>query len=93
MKEGQKIKMMKMDDIEGANIGDLAPTILFIMDEDVPTDIDGKVLKDIFEDQAIADKEVRYDKTSVEHHDSDKKIYTRDETVEIEQRMKDLGYM
>lgn len=79
--------------IEGANIGDLAPTILFIMDEDVPTDIDGKVLKDIFEDQAIADKEVRYDKTSVEHHDSDKKIYTRDETVEIEQRMKDLGYM
>lgn len=47
MAVGEEIK--KGREIKDANIIDLAPTILHTMDVPVPTNMDGKVLKEIFE--------------------------------------------
>ena len=38
--------------IEGAHITDIAPTILHIMDTTIPKDMKGRILMEIFEDEA-----------------------------------------
>jgi predicted AlkP superfamily phosphohydrolase/phosphomutase len=48
-------------EIQGARIYDLAPTILHLFDLPIPKDIDGRVLKEIFEeDSSLAKKEIKY---------------------------------
>jgi predicted AlkP superfamily phosphohydrolase/phosphomutase len=47
--------------LTGVSILDIAPTILYVMGIPVPTDIDGRVLKEIFEDDSeLAKCEVTY---------------------------------
>ncbi len=57
---GKGIKKGKNIDIE---IYDLAPTILHIFDIPIPNDIDGKVLKEIFEENSdFSKKKIKYKK-------------------------------
>ena len=46
---GENIK--KNQSLQDANIMDIAPTILYLMGQPVPKDMDGKVLMDIVEDK------------------------------------------
>ena len=46
--------------VEGGNIMDIAPTILYLMSQPVPGDIDGKVLLDIIEDEFKVNNPLRY---------------------------------
>ena len=56
---GPDIKQNKK--IEHAEIIDLAPTILHILDIPIPNDIDGKILKEIFkEDSDVVKRKVNY---------------------------------
>lgn len=45
---------------EGANIMDIAPTLLYLMEQQVPRDMDGKVLLDIVDEDFKANNPVRY---------------------------------
>jgi len=57
--KGPQIKKGK--ELRGMEIIDIAPTILHILDIPIPTDMDGKVLKDIFEeDSDLAKKPIKY---------------------------------
>jgi predicted AlkP superfamily phosphohydrolase/phosphomutase len=47
-------------EIEGATILDLAPTILYMMDCPVPRAMDGRVLTSLFDPEAIAGRPVRF---------------------------------
>ena len=61
--------------IENAQIIDLAPTILHILDVPIPKDMDGRVLKEIFaEDSDIADREIRYQESALEEERIKSKI-------------------
>lgn len=65
MAVGEEIK--KDREIKNANIIDLAPTILHTMDVPVPTNMDGKVLKEIFEPNSeLGRKEVEYQEIDYE---------------------------
>lgn len=46
--------------VEDASIMDIAPTILYLMDQPVPRDMDGKVLLDIIDEDFKANNPVRY---------------------------------
>lgn len=43
----------KGERIEGAQIIDLAPTVLYLMDSTIPEDMDGKVLTSMFEEEVL----------------------------------------
>jgi predicted AlkP superfamily phosphohydrolase/phosphomutase len=81
--------------IHGACIGDLAPTILYMMGLAVPKEMDGKVLYDIFDPKFVKDHPVRYDeKAYIAAEDASKKlVYTDDEAESIKERLKSLGYL
>jgi len=82
-------------EITGASIMDLTPTILYIMQQAVPDDMDGKVLLDAFEDDFKRANSV----TTREASDfkggssSGGKNYDADEEKQIEERLKGLGYL
>lgn len=46
--------------VQGANIIDIVPTILGIMGVPIPTDMDGKVLTDVFEESFLAKNQIVY---------------------------------
>lgn len=84
-KEGAKI--------ENARIYDLAPTILYLMGQKIPKDMDGKVLLDIF-DEPISE----YDPPQFQDIDSSNKpeeifVHTKQNEKVLVDMMRRLGYM
>jgi len=78
--------------IENARIIDLAPTILHIFDVPISSDVDGRVLKEIFKpDSCLAKNKVRYQVHEV--HERGKHRLTEKEEEEIKKKLKALGYM
>lgn len=55
---GQNIIQRKT--VEGANIMDIAPTILYLLGQSIPHDMDGKVLLDIIDEDFKANNPVSY---------------------------------
>ncbi|MCR4408063.1 MAG: hypothetical protein NUW24_14280 [Anaerolineae bacterium] len=75
-----------------ACIVDLAPTLLHLMGEAVPEDMDGQVLHDIFEPAFEETHAVRYQvATAVELPEA--YALSSEEEVEIEDRLRGLGYL
>jgi len=90
MATGHDIK--KEATIENVRIIDLAPTILRIFDVPIPSDVDGRVLKEIFNPEShLAKNKVRYRVQEV----CERKKYrlTEKEEEEIKKKLKALGYM
>jgi hypothetical protein len=81
--------------LQGATICDLAPTILYTMGLKVPTDMDGKILFDIFEPSFTDKNPAEYDKAAAGKQEPHEKElnYTGNETDEIAKRLKSLGYI
>lgn len=78
--------------VEGARIIDLAPTILHLMRLPVPDDMDGKVLRQVFEeDSDPARREVKYEDYQVTSGEIERKFVQREE--EIKERLRKLGYL
>jgi predicted AlkP superfamily phosphohydrolase/phosphomutase len=76
--------------LQGAEIIDLAPTVLATMGVPVPDDIDGKILKDVF----IKDLPVVYQHQKEKI--GSKKLgsrYSKEEEEEIKKRLRALGYI
>lgn len=78
--------------IAGAGNVDIAPTILHMMGLDIPTDIDGKVLIDIFKKESNALK--TSPKYELQNKEKDIKIdNSKEDEQKIKERLKELGYM
>jgi len=81
-------------ELEGAEIVDLAPTILYLMGEGIPSDMDGKVLMNAFEEAMIKDKPLIADNTPRDEIAAfEEEGYGEDERKTIEERLKGLGYI
>ena len=76
--------------IEGGELIDMAPTILHMLGHPVPDDMDGKVLKDLF-DESLAGAEVEAMHTDGEGEDTHG--LTEAEEEELRQKLMGLGYL
>lgn len=79
--------------LEGADITDVAPTVLHHFGEEIPEDFDGKVLEEIFTEEFLRDNPPRYGGESTPGVDRRSDIYSEEDDAVIEQRLKDLGYL
>jgi predicted AlkP superfamily phosphohydrolase/phosphomutase len=82
--------------IQEAKLTDLAPTILHLFGEAIPSDMDGKVLTQLFSNQFVIDHPIQFSTTSARfssipaHSMQD---YTAAEEAEVEEQLRQLGYL
>ena len=79
--------------IEGARLMDLAPTILYLLGEPIPEDMDGTVLKDALDPEFVAQRPVVAGTRDSQRTGSDDKTYSKEDEAVITQRLTDLGYL
>lgn len=80
-------------EVEGAEIVDVAPTILHLMNEKIPKDMEGRVLKEIFrEGSDPAERDVKYCEP-IQSEEIEESELDEDEQRKIKERLKGLGYM
>lgn len=77
-------------EIEGARILDVAPTILHLLGQPVPRAMEGAVLRDALDPDALAHRPVRVEDVAVAFAPEAR---GEDERDTIEQSLRDLGYM
>jgi predicted AlkP superfamily phosphohydrolase/phosphomutase len=80
--------------IEGARLVDMAPTLLHLMGEKVPDDMDGRVLTVAFNPEFAQQHAAQYAKSSSGASEgAESKSYSEEEAAQIEARLKALGYI
>jgi arylsulfatase A-like enzyme len=80
--------------VSGARLIDLAPTLLYLMGQKVPDDIDGRVLTEILDPEFLQQQAAQYTTSSeTTSGESEGKSYTAEEAAQIEARLKALGYI
>ena len=72
-----------------ANILDLAPTFLWLLEQAVPRYMDGQVLKDVVR----VDRPVDYDETPLDEGEPTKATLSLEEQAAIEENLRKLGYL
>jgi predicted AlkP superfamily phosphohydrolase/phosphomutase len=79
-------------EIHGAQLIDMAPTILHLLGQTIPEDMDGRVLEELFEPAFLAQHPVEL--RAAEESDGEQGAgYTDEEAAVVEERLKALGYI
>ncbi len=79
--------------VEGARIIDYAPTILHAFGVEIPSDMDGRVLEEIFTEEYMSQNPVRsYDASGTVEPEKTVTL-TEEESDEIRERLRSLGYL
>jgi len=87
--------ILASNEIEGAKIIDVAPTILHLLEVPVPQDMDGRPLLNLFDDDAAASREVAIGAaaTTVEPVAAGAGDYSAEDDAAISDRLRALGYI
>jgi len=80
-------------EVKGPRIMDIAPTILHLMGQPIPSDMDGKVLTEILSPDFCASNPVQFKETAAQAPHEGTASYSEEEEREIEERLKGLGYI
>jgi hypothetical protein len=78
---------------DSARIIDYAPTILHTLSIEVPADMDGRVLEEIFTEAYMRENPVRRSGASVYEGASDLDVMSDEDSEEIRERLRALGYL
>lgn len=89
---GPKVFKEKSE-IENASISDLAPTILYLMGEKIPADMDGKVLMDLFTPSFLENHTPLIQDNDIFDKSSEKYVLSKQDEEVLVERMRRLGYM
>ena len=80
--------------VEGSRLEDLAPTVLHLLGHSIPPDMDGRVLTGIFTRAHGESRPVRIGDEPARHEDGRAGAdYTEDEEAEINEQLRQLGYI
>lgn len=79
--------------LENPNIADIAPTLCYLMGVPVFEDMDGRVLLESFRDEFKASREIVTAKEKDGPKGPREDTYLEEESSEINQRLRDLGYI
>jgi predicted AlkP superfamily phosphohydrolase/phosphomutase len=79
--------------VAGAEITDIAPTILYTMGLPIPDDMDGKLLDGVFRDGIVKNRPAAYSEAEKYEEEEDEGTYTQEETDKIKERLRSLGYI
>lgn len=82
----------KDTNIKGQKIQDIAPTIMYLMGLPIPEDMDGMVLKNVFEESYLEKHPLRYEKMLTEKQ-NDVDVYSNEDEQEIKAHLEGLGYL
>ena len=80
-------------EIEGANIVDLAPTILYAMGLPVPRRMDGRVLEGLFEPDYLQAHPITFSNWEGKGQEGDWMGYSEDEEKQLMEKLERLGYV
>ncbi len=83
----------KGKEIQGANIVDLAPTILFKLGIPIPREMDGKVLKGAFEKAYLESRKMEFSDAKIIYEDTDTHTFSSGENQKVQDRLRALGYL
>ena len=78
--------------LEGANILDLAPTLMHAMGLGLPRDLDGRVLSEAFEASSPVAQPVTYTTASVYKDSDSEPELSDDEMAEVQEKLRGWGY-
>lgn len=87
---GRAIKPGKR--LEPASIYDMAPTLLYLLDQSVPEDMDGRVLSEAIREEHLNGNPVRLSAANAGQEPGELE-FTPEENVEMIERLKQLGYI
>ena len=79
--------------IKGAQIIDLAPTILYLLGQPVPKSMDGRVLAEALDEQYVASHPISYVDEAADERGPAQGGYTDEESQAITDRLRGLGYL
>ncbi len=82
-------------EINGASIMDIAPTALYLSAENIPKDMDGRVLTDVITESQLKTRPVGYVESEevVSTPEIALNTYSREETENIRKKLQGLGYL
>jgi predicted AlkP superfamily phosphohydrolase/phosphomutase len=81
-------------ELRGCKITDVAPTVLYLMGQPIPSDMDGKVLTEGFDADFVAAHRPQFEKIEGADDDSSASSeFTEEESELIAERLKALGYI
>ena len=76
--------------LSGADITDVAPTVLYKMRVSLPHDMDGEAMTQIFREDL---GEIQYEETRVMSSSEREEVFSDDDREKVEERLRDLGYL
>jgi predicted AlkP superfamily phosphohydrolase/phosphomutase len=80
--------------LDRARLVDVAPTLLHLMGQPIPDDMDGRVLVEAFDPEFAKQHPVQHEKSSASASEPvDNTTYTAEDAAQIEARLKALGYI
>jgi predicted AlkP superfamily phosphohydrolase/phosphomutase len=81
-------------EIEGAQIVDLAPTLLYVLGASIPREMDGKILMQAFRPEIRERYPAIYAESSADsERPFETEIYTEQEEAAVRERLRQLGYV
>lgn len=88
--KGPAIK--KNNEIKGCRVLDIAPTVMYLMNEAIPAYMDGRVLSEAITEDYLMKNAIRYTEHTIRQETAEINLSDKEEK-EIAERLKYLGYM
>jgi predicted AlkP superfamily phosphohydrolase/phosphomutase len=79
-------------DAAGARIWDVTPTLLYLLDQPVPRDMDGRVLTEAIDTEFLGSNQVRYQEAAAAAGPSEQE-FSDEENADVIERLRGLGYI